>query len=129
MIAHAISNGQKTYNGVAFVSKLPAKDCVTDPPALTDTQRRILAADFDGVRVVNLYVPNGSAVGSDKYAYKLNWLIKIKEFIRDELVRYPRFGRVPKVRLRAIVVWFVHENHENHENIKRRYDRRQGWGK
>jgi exodeoxyribonuclease-3 len=87
---HAISNGQKTYNGVAFISKLPAEHWVTDPPGLIDTQRRILAASFDGVRVINLYVPNGSAVGSDKYAYKLDWLIKIREFIRDELARYPR---------------------------------------
>jgi len=87
---HAVFNGQKTYNGVAFISKRPAEDCVTDPPGLNDTQRRILAANFDGVRVINLYVPNGSVVGSDKYAYKLKWLIKIREFIRDELARNPR---------------------------------------
>ena len=87
---HAIFNGQKTYNGVAFISKLPATDCITDPPGLNDSQRRILAASFDGVRVINLYAPNGGAVGSDKYAYKLDWLIKITDFIRDELARYPQ---------------------------------------
>lgn len=87
---HAVCNGQKTYNGVALISKLPAEDCVTNPPSLNDTQRRILAAGFGGVRVINLYVPNGSAVGSEKYAYKLDWLSKIRAFIRDELARYPR---------------------------------------
>lgn len=87
---HAVGNGQKTYNGVAFISKLPAENRLTDPPGLVDTQRRILVADFGDVRVINLYVPNGSAVGSDKYAYKLAWLSSMKDFIRDELARHPR---------------------------------------
>ena len=85
-------SGQKTYNGVALISKLPPQDCLTDPPNLDDPQRRILAASFGDLRVIDLYVPNGSEVGSDKYAYKLDWLAKIRTFIADELSRHPRLA-------------------------------------
>jgi exodeoxyribonuclease-3 len=85
-----VFNGQKTYNGVAVLSRSLAEDCVTDPPNLIDDpQRRILAVTVDGIRVVNLYVPNGSEVGSEKYAYKLDWLARIQAFLSDELVRWP----------------------------------------
>lgn len=87
-----VCNGQKAYNGVAFAGKLPGRDCLTDPPGFDDPQRRILAAEFGGVRVVNLYVPNGGSVGSDKYAYKLDWLRKIAAFIGDEMVKYPKLA-------------------------------------
>jgi len=75
---------------VAILSKGAVEDIVTDVPNLDDPQRRILAATYQGVRVIDLYVPNGSEVGSDKYAYKLDWLGKLREFIRDELARNPR---------------------------------------
>jgi len=87
---HAVFSGQKTYNGVAILSKGPVEAVLTDPPNLDDPQRRILAATYQGVRVIDLYVPNGSEVGSDKYAYKLDWLGKLREFIRDELTRNPK---------------------------------------
>jgi len=83
-------SGQKTYNGVALMSRQLASDPVTDPPNLEDPQRRILAATVGDVRVIDLYVPNGSEVGSDKYAYKLDWLSKMTEYLRDELARHPR---------------------------------------
>jgi exodeoxyribonuclease-3 len=67
----AVANGQKTYNGVAIVSRSPSSDHVTDFPGFEDPQRRILASTIDGVRIVNLYVPNGQSVGSEKYEYKL----------------------------------------------------------
>ncbi|HSH41154.1 MAG TPA: exodeoxyribonuclease III [Arenicellales bacterium] len=67
-------SGQKTYNGVAVVARSPIEDVVTDLPGLEDPQRRVLSATIDGFRVVNLYVPNGQEVGSEKYQYKLNWL-------------------------------------------------------
>jgi exodeoxyribonuclease-3 len=86
----AVFSGQKTYNGVALISRQAASDPLTDPPPLDDPQRRILAATYGDVRVVNLYVPNGSEVGSDKYAYKLDWLAKISGFVQDELARHPR---------------------------------------
>ena len=81
----AVANGQKTYNGVAVVSRSPSSDHVTDFPGFEDPQRRILAATIDGVRVINLYVPNGSEVGSEKYAYKLEWLTALKGFLEEEL--------------------------------------------
>jgi exodeoxyribonuclease-3 len=81
----AVASGQKTYNGVAVISRSPSSDHVTDFPGFEDPQRRILAATIDGVRVVNLYVPNGSEVGSEKYAYKLDWLKALKGFLEQEM--------------------------------------------
>ncbi|KAB2935832.1 MAG: exodeoxyribonuclease III [Candidatus Contendobacter sp.] len=86
----AVFSGQKTYNGVAILSRLPAGEIVTDLPGLDDPQRRVLGATVGKVRVLNLYVPNGQAVGSDKYAYKLAWLEKLADWLPDELARYPR---------------------------------------
>ena len=82
-------SGQKTYNGVALVTRASASDVVTELPGLDDPQRRVLAATVDGVRVHNLYVPNGSEVGSDKYAYKLHWLERLAEHLAAELQRHP----------------------------------------
>ncbi len=82
--------GQKTYNGVAILSKSPATDVMTDIPDLDDPQRRILAATLDGVRVVNLYVVNGSEVGSDKYAYKLDWLAQVTAWLQQQAALYPK---------------------------------------
>lgn len=86
---HAIASGQKTYNGVAVVSKTPVSDPVTDFPGFEDPQRRILATTIDGVRIINLYVPNGSEVGSEKYAYKLEWLAALRGFLKAELAEHP----------------------------------------
>ena len=81
----AIANGQKTYNGVAVISRNPSTDHVCEIPGFDDPQRRVLAATIDGVRVVNLYVPNGQSVGSEKYEYKLSWLAALQEFLEGEL--------------------------------------------
>jgi exodeoxyribonuclease-3 len=86
----AVYAGQKTYNGVAILSRAPAQEPVTDIPGLDDAQRRVLAATLDGVRVLNLYVPNGESVESDKYRYKLDWLAKLTDWIRTELSEHPR---------------------------------------
>ncbi|MDZ7748222.1 MAG: exodeoxyribonuclease III [Halofilum sp. (in: g-proteobacteria)] len=83
-------SGQKTYNGVAIVSRSAPADVVTDPPGLADEQRRLLAATIDGVRVHDLYVPNGQEVDSDKYAYKLDWLERLAAHLEGELARHPR---------------------------------------
>ena len=85
----AMFSGQKTYNGVAVLTRGPATDVVRDIPGLDDPQRRILALTCDGVRVINLYVPNGESVESDKYRYKLNWLAAVTDFVRGELARHP----------------------------------------
>jgi len=87
---NAVFAGQKTYNGVAILSKSPATDVVTDIPDLDDPQRRILAATIDGVRIVNLYVVNGAEVGSDKYAYKLDWLAKVTAWLQQQAAHYPQ---------------------------------------
>ena len=63
---HSVYSGQKTYNGVAILSREPANDIVTDVDGLDDPQRRILAATIGDVRIINLYVVNGSEVGSEK---------------------------------------------------------------
>ncbi len=86
----SIASGQKTYNGVAVIAKSEPLDPVTDFPGYDDPQRRILASTIDGVRVVNLYVPNGQAVGSEKYDYKLGWLDALKGFLDDELKQHDR---------------------------------------
>lgn len=98
-----VHSGQKTYNGVALLARdattCAFTDVVTDIPGLDDPQRRILAASIgaNGVsdpalmlRVVNLYVVNGRAVGDEKYTYKLRWLARVRDFLADELLRYPR---------------------------------------
>jgi exodeoxyribonuclease-3 len=91
---HVAFSGQKTYNGVAIISKHPIQDVVTDIPELIDPQRRILAATIAGIRLINLYIPNGAAVGTDKYEYKLMWLEKVIAFIKQQLSSYPQLSVV-----------------------------------
>lgn len=88
---HAIFSGQKTYNGMAILSRLPAQDIVTDLPALEDPQRRVLAATIGNVRVLNIYIPNGESVISEKYQYKLGWLEKLHAYVAAELTAHPNF--------------------------------------
>jgi exodeoxyribonuclease-3 len=85
---HSIASGQKTYNGVAVISKTLPADPVTDFPDLDDPQRRVLASTVGDVRVVNLYIPNGSEVGSEKYAYKLKWLSSLRNFLEAEMQQH-----------------------------------------
>lgn len=87
---HMLVSGQKTYNGVAILSKLPGASVVKDLPGLDDPQRRVLAATFGETRLVNLYVPNGESLESDKYKYKLGWLEKLHAYLQQEIARYPR---------------------------------------
>ena len=87
---HAVFAGQKTYNGVAILSRKIGMGVVKDLPGLDDPQRRILAAAYDSVRILNIYIPNGEATGSDKYQYKLGWLEKLTLFITEELKRYSK---------------------------------------
>ncbi len=85
---HSLFSGQKTYNGVAILSREPASDPVTDIPGLDDPQRRILAATVGGIRIVNLYVVNGSEVGSEKFEYKLHWLERVTAWLEDEMKQH-----------------------------------------
>jgi exodeoxyribonuclease-3 len=85
----AAFSGQKTYNGVAILSKTPPENVVAGIRGFADEHKRVLAATVAGVRVVSLYCPNGQAVGSDKYAYKLRWYAALGEYLAAELARHP----------------------------------------
>ncbi len=80
-----IFSGQKTYNGVAILSRHPMSEVVKNNPRLEDEQQRVIAATIEGMRVVCGYFPNGQAVGSDKYQYKLRWLNAMHDWLADEL--------------------------------------------
>lgn len=88
----AVFNGQKTYNGVAILSRETPSDVVKDIPGFADEQKRIIAATVAGVRIVCGYFPNGQAVGSEKYAYKMRWLAALTSWLRSELAAYPRLA-------------------------------------
>jgi len=126
---HSVFSGQKTYNGVAILSRAPASDVQMGIPNFEDEQKRVIAATFhsdpiakvkqggdeqttqtvqlarpgvseeanavspmqsDRIRVVCVYVPNGQAVDSDKYYYKLGWLNALCNWLKEELTRYPK---------------------------------------
>ncbi|HLF24397.1 MAG TPA: exodeoxyribonuclease III [Burkholderiales bacterium] len=85
---HVAHVGQKSYNGVATITRVPANDVVTAPPGLDGEQKRALALTVAGVRVVNVYVPNGERVGSEKYDFKLKWLVALRRYLSAELERH-----------------------------------------
>jgi len=87
---HVFFNGQKTYNGVALLSRSPLHNLLTTLPNLDDVQRRVLIANIGNLRIVNVYVPNGASLDSEKYTYKLNWLNKLQAYLQQELTQHPR---------------------------------------
>ncbi len=91
-VIQSISSGQKTYNGVAILSRQKISDVITDIPGLEDPQRRVLAAVVGDIRVLDLYVPNGESVVSEKYQYKLNWLNKLDLFLKEEMKVHPKLS-------------------------------------
>jgi exodeoxyribonuclease-3 len=84
-----VFTGQKTYNGVAILSRHPITDVVKNNPLFLDEQQRIISATINDMRIVCAYVPNGQAVGSDKYDYKLRWLEALIQWLEAELQRFP----------------------------------------
>lgn len=82
--------GQKTYNGVAILSRETADEVQIGIPHFVDEQKRVIAATVGGVRIVNLYVVNGQDVGTEKYAYKLRWLEALHGWLGEELQRFPQ---------------------------------------
>lgn len=84
--------GQKTYNGVAILASAPIEDVSSGIPGFADEQKRVIAGTVGGVRVVCLYAPNGQAVGSEKYDYKLRWYAALKNWLAGELARHPRIA-------------------------------------
>jgi exodeoxyribonuclease-3 len=83
-------SGQPTYNGVALLSRQPLEDVSTAIDGFGDEQRRVLAATIGGVRIFNLYVPNGQSVDSEKYQYKLAWLDALRAQLSAEIQRHER---------------------------------------
>src|SRR5689334_8228038 len=81
----AAYSGQKTYNGVAILSREPLEHVVAGIPGFDDDHKRVLAATVGGVRVLSLYCPNGQSLASDKYAYKLRWFAALREYLATEL--------------------------------------------
>jgi exodeoxyribonuclease-3 len=87
---HVSFSGQKTYNGVAILSKNNITDIKTEIPNLDDPQKRLLTATIDGVRIVNIYIPNGQEVGSEKYDYKFHWLAAFRDYLADEVIAHQK---------------------------------------
>ncbi len=85
-----IFSGQPTYNGVALISRAEPAEPVLAIPDFADEQKRVIAATIGDVRIINLYVVNGQAVGSEKYDYKLRWLEAVRRWVADELTRHQR---------------------------------------
>ncbi|HEX6003783.1 MAG TPA: exodeoxyribonuclease III [Burkholderiales bacterium] len=88
----ALYSGQKTYNGVAILSRELCQDAVSVIPEFDDGQKRVLAATVCGVRAICVYVPNGEHVESDKYRYKLRWLQAVNAWLQHEMTRFPRLA-------------------------------------
>jgi len=94
---HLYVSGQKSYNGVALLSLKPLEDVSTGFESVLgaswaeefDQQKRVITGVMDGIRVVNLYVPNGASVGSEKYEYKLRWLKVLREYLLSLLAKQP----------------------------------------
>ena len=102
---HAVFIGQKTYNGVAILSPQPIDEAtvVRNIPGFEDEQKRLIAATIGGVRVVCGYFPNGQAVGSDKFEYKLRWLAALTEWLREELKTHERLVQIGRASCRERV--------------------------
>ncbi|SDL90273.1 exodeoxyribonuclease-3 [Oryzisolibacter propanilivorax] len=95
---HAVSFGQKTYNGVAWISRAPLQDVVRNIPGHDDTQARVIAGTLPTaagpLRLVNGYFVNGQAPGSDKFAYKMAWLEALQAWLREQLAQWRRLALV-----------------------------------
>ncbi|NRF68315.1 exodeoxyribonuclease III [Aquincola sp. S2] len=88
---HAQWFGQRTYNGVALLSRGQAAEAVMrNIPGFDDEQARLIAGSAAGLRIVGAYFPNGQAPGSDKFAYKMRWLDALREWLREELEEHPK---------------------------------------
>lgn len=99
-----VYNGQKTYNGVALISKFPLEDVVLDIPHYDDIQKRVIAATINGVRIICAYFVNGESLESAKYQYKLQWLAQLTQYVAREIQIYPElvllgdYNIAPEVR-------------------------------
>jgi exodeoxyribonuclease-3 len=88
----AVHIGQKAYNGVAIISRHPILNVQHNMPNFEDDQQRVIAADINGIRIVCAYIPNGQAVDSDKYQYKMRWLTALNDWLKAELAQHPKLA-------------------------------------
>jgi len=88
----AVFSGQKTYNGVAILSRTPLEHVAAGVPGLIDDHRRVISASVGDLRVISVYCPNGQAVGTEKYDYKLRWYSALRGWLKEELARHPRLA-------------------------------------
>ena len=86
----AIHIGQKTYNGVAILSRHSLTNIQRNIPNFDDDHQRIIAADINGIRIVCAYIPNGQSVDSEKYQYKMRWLAALTDWLKTELIAHPK---------------------------------------
>jgi exodeoxyribonuclease III len=89
---HVVFSGQKTYNGVAILSRTEPSAVEAGIPGFADEQKRVICASVDGLRIVCAYVPNGQSLESDKYRYKLDWLKAFADWLEGEIRKYPRLA-------------------------------------
>ena len=89
---HSVFSGQKTYNGVAIISKQKGDEILTTLPDFLDEQKRVIAATYGDVRIISIYVPNGETVESEKYSYKLRWLPALNRWMKLELENYAKIA-------------------------------------
>ena len=89
---YSVFSGQKTYNGVAILSRTPVNDIQMGIPDFADEQKRVIAVTISDIRVVCVYMPNGQSIDSDKYQYKLAWLAALHDWLKEELTRYPKLA-------------------------------------
>ena len=87
-----VFSGQKTYNGVAILSRHPITDVVKNNPLFEDEQQRLLTVTIAGMRIVCAYIPNGQSVDSDKYTYKLRWLDALSQWLEAELKQHAQLA-------------------------------------
>ncbi len=87
---NVVFSGQPTYNGVALLAKHTIDDAEMAFPDWADPQKRLIAATIKGIRIINVYVPNGAAVDSDKYQYKMAWLDQLHRYTAQQLKHHPR---------------------------------------
>ena len=86
---NAVFDGQKTYNGVAILSKSRPEDVVKGIPGYADEQKRVIAATVDGVRVVCVYIPNGQSVDSGQVPLQAWWLNALTAYLKTEIAQHP----------------------------------------
>ena len=120
--------GQRTYNGVALLSRGESVEVVRNIPGFDDEQARVIAASTGGLRVIGAYFPNGQAPDSDKFSYKMRWLDALRAWVAQELAAHPQlvlmgdFNIAPEDRdVYAPVAWAgqIHCTPEEREHFRR----------